>query len=244
MSDSHLRLVRPITPAPEDFQPWLALQHETTERVHSSWFPAVSADLVVRARQSSLGRRWLANRLAMVSPLLFGIPYETQALPARSLRDAEWLRTCLREVSECALDVGSLTLAVTVRTMVTRSEVVRLRAVLGTERYERLLSAATAISAGSQSAAFGAVTRSEADWRGNDLLEHLLQRGAREMAAYASMLHPALGESVRLSFECNWWDVESTPLLAPKAIESCLRLRNQQQKNTARADIEEAVHES
>jgi hypothetical protein len=238
MSDSHLTLARTITPVLEDLQLWLALQRETTERVHSSWFPNVSADLVVRARRSPLGRRWLANRLALVSPLLFGIPYETEALPARNLSNAQWLRACLHEASECALDLGSLTLAVTVRTMVTRSEVVRLRAVLGAERYERLLSVSTATSPGRPLVALGIGARAEADCRGDDLLERLLQRGARELATYAFTLHPALGESVRLSFECNWWDVESAPLLAPAVIESCLRQRDEQQKDAARVGTE------
>lgn len=235
MSDS-LTLVRTITPAREDLQSWLALQRETTERVHRSWFPSLPADLVVHARKSSLGRRWLANRLAQVSPLLFGIlPYETEALPARNLRNAAWLRTCLRDVLECALDLGSLTLAVTVRTMVTRSEVVRLRAVLGVERYERLLSTPTPDFPTEPAAA---VAGAKADCHGDDLLERLLQRGARELAAYATMLHPALGESVRLSFECNWWDVEVAPLLTPAAIESCLRLRSEHPKGAARSGIE------
>ncbi len=236
MSDTPTR-ARVITPAPEDLRTWLALQRETTERVHPSWFPDFPAELVVHARKSSLGRRWLANRLAQASPLLFGIlPYETEAWPARNLRNAEWLRVCLREVLECALDLGSLTLAVTVRTMVTRSEVVRLRAVLGVERYERLLS-----MPGSRSGspgALGAGADTGIDCQRDDLLERLLQRGARELAAYAATLHPALGESVRLSFELTWWDIEGTPLLTTEVIEACLRLRNEHRKDAASSGTE------
>jgi hypothetical protein len=238
MSDGLAR-ARTATPAPEDLQPWRALQRETTERVHSSWFPGLPSDLVIHARKSTLGRRWLANRLAPVSPLLFGIlPYETEALPGRNLRNAEWLRTCLRDVSECALDVGSLTLAVTVRTMVTRSEVMRLRAVLGVERYERLLSVPTSTPPFEPSGPQGVGARAEADCRGDDLPERLLQRGAHELAAYAATLHPALGESVRLSFECNWWDIEGTPLLTPAVIEACLRQRHSHHKDAARSRTE------
>jgi hypothetical protein len=238
MSD-RLRPAGIITPAREDLQSWLALQRDTTERVHSSWFPSLSADLVVQARKTPLGRRWLADRLVHVSPLLFGIlPYETEALPARNLRNSEWLRTCLRQVLECALDLGSLTLAVTVRTMVARSEVMRLRAVLGAARYERLLSMPTATSPGGPPGVPDVEAREIADCHGDDLLERLLRRGARELAAYATGLHPALGESVRLSFECSWWDVEGAALLTPAVIESCLRLRTESQKNVARAGSE------
>jgi hypothetical protein len=225
-------------PAHEDLQAWLALQRETTERVHPSWFPGLPAELIVHARKSPPGRRWLANRLARVSPLLFGIPHETEAVPARNLRNAEWLRICLHDVLECALDLGSLTLAVTVRTMVTRSEVMRLRAVLGVERYERLLFAPPSTSSASAPAAFRAGAHGTAECRGDDLAERLLRCGAHELAAYAATLHPALCESVRLSLECNWWDVEGMASLTPAAVESCLRLRRERQKDAAYSDTD------
>ena len=223
-------------PAHEDLQAWLALQRETTGRVHPSWFPDLPADLIVHARKSPLGRRWLANRLARVSPLLFGIPHETESIPARNLRNTEWLRTCLHDVVECALDLGSLTLAVTVRTMVTRSEVIRLRAVLGAERYERLLFAAPSTASVGTPARFRAGAHGTTDYRGDDLAERLLRSGAHELAAYAATLHPALCESVRLSLECNWWDIEDTASLTPAAVESCLRLRSEHLKDAALAD--------
>jgi len=218
----------------ENLQAWLALQQETTERVHPSWFPGIDTDLIVHARRLSTGRRWLANRLAQVSPLLFGMPQETETMPARKLREAQWLRTCLHDALECALDLGSLTLASTLRTLVTRSEVMRLRTVVGAERYERLLSAPPAALSLSEPPGLGIRVWWGADLRENDLLERLLRRGARELAAYAASLHPALGESVRLSFECNWWDDEGPAFLDPGTTESCLRLRREVHPGVAR----------
>src|SRR5581483_5065893 len=157
----------------ENLQAWLALQQETTERVHPSWFPGIDTDLIVHARRLSTGRRWLANRLAQVSPLLFGMPQETETMPARKLREAQWLRTCLHDALECALDLGSLTLASTLRTLVTRSEVMRLRTVVGAERYERLLSAPPAALSLSEPPGLGIRVWWGADLRENDLLERL-----------------------------------------------------------------------
>jgi hypothetical protein len=219
-------------PGREDVQAWLALQRETTERVHPSWFPGVAADLIVHARRSPVGRRWLANRLAHVSPLLFGIPHAAQMMSEGNLRGAESLRICLHDALDCALDLGSVAFSATLRAMVTRSEIMRLRMALGAERYQRLLSVPVPTFSPRLSAPFNA------DSRADDLREGLLRHGARELAAYAASLHPFLDASVRLTFEVNWWDVEAAVLLDPGTVEACLRMRSEHKQEGALASAD------
>jgi hypothetical protein len=57
------------------------------------------------------------------------------------------------------------------------------------------------------------------------LVGQVLHHGAHELAAYAVGLHPALAESVRLSFERCWWDSPYPTALNPDAAAACLELR-------------------
>ena len=59
------------------------------------------------------------------------------------------------------------------------------------------------------------------------MVERLVRRGAVEFAGFADTLHPAWGESVRLTYECAWLLDACAPTLAPAAAEACLRLRVQ-----------------
>lgn len=197
----------------QDIRAWFDLQRETVERVHPSWLPAVEAELVVAARQSVPGRRWLANRLGTVSPLLFALPRGVGAGCVQDLQPLGWLRAALREILECALDLGSLALAPRLRTVVTRSAVTRIRTTLGQERYERALAAPPVPGP----------TPPVDDVE--SLLDEVIHSGARELAEHAHHFHPALAESVRLSFECNWWDTPSTATLPREIAASCLQRR-------------------
>ena len=201
--------------AHEDLVALFDLQGQTTERIHPSWLPEMAPELVSAARGSPAARRWVANRLSRVSPMLFNLSTASSPTPI-PLHQARWLITLLQSPLECALDLGSLALAATVRTVITRAGVSRLRTVLGPTRYARVLSGPTPLTAGSSSG--GAQ---------EDISERLVRCGAHELAAYAAFLHPALGESVRLSFECSWWDAVPAPLLAPAVAETCLQLRAQ-----------------
>jgi hypothetical protein len=198
---------------PKDAQLWFDIQVETLRRVHSSWLPGIAPELLVQARRLALGRRWLANRLATVSPVLFGLPSELGPEAITELRSASWLTPIVADAIESALDLGSLAMAATVRTLVNRSDVIKLRGVLGPKRYARALAAPVDNSQG-----LIAITGGN-----HDILDQLIRCGATELALYADSLHPAWGESVRLTFERAWWLDPPTPSLTPAAAEACLR---------------------
>jgi hypothetical protein len=60
------------------------------------------------------------------------------------------------------------------------------------------------------------------------MVERLVRCGAAEFAGFADVLHPAWGESVRLTYERAWWFDACAPSLTPAAAQACLRLRLQQ----------------
>jgi hypothetical protein len=206
----------------EDLQTWLDLQRETLARVHTSWLPGIPVELLTVARKSALGRRWLTKRLAAVSPLLFGRPGPPDSVSASGLVSAAWLMPVLRDSLECALDLGSLALASTVRTIIKRSAVVKLRAALGPDRYIRALTSAPVPS---QTTKQQVPPATLTDTDENEIVERLTRCGAVELAAYAEYLHPAWGESVRLTFERGWWRNLLVPQLIPEVAEAALRLR-------------------
>jgi hypothetical protein len=201
--------------AREDLVALFELQAQTMDRTHPSWLPEIAPELRSAARGSPQGRRWLASRLNEVSPILFSLPDASSPTPF-ALHQARWLTTLLQNPLECALDLGSLALAANVRTVITRAGVSKVRTVLGPTRYARVL--AGSVEATNAPAAAGAVSLPA------ELSDRLIRCGAHELAVYAAFLHPALGESVRLSFECNWWDSPSAPMLAPAVAAACLKL--------------------
>jgi hypothetical protein len=201
-------------PLPEDPTAWFDVQRQTLGRIHPSWLPGIPAELVEYARGLSLGRRWLANSLGEASPTLFGLPVDLGPESVADLRAATWLGPLLNEPMECALDLGSLAMSSVVRTLVHRSAVMRLRTALGAERYARVLA--------SPATAAEPVSVGEDD---GDVVDRLVRRGAGELAAFAATLHPAWGESVRLTFDKSWWLGMPPPSLAPAAAEACLRAR-------------------
>jgi hypothetical protein len=158
---------------PEDATLWFEVQVETLKRVHSSWVPGVPIELLAQARKLALGRRWLARRLTVVSPVLFGLPAELDTESVERLRAAAWLAPLAAEPLQTALDLGALALAPLVRTPANQPEFIR--------------------------------------------------RGATEFAAFADFMHPAWGESVRLTYERDWWFEASHSSLTPAVAEACLR---------------------
>jgi hypothetical protein len=201
---------------PEDATLWFEIQVETLKRVHSSWVAGVPIELLAQARKLALGRRWLAQRLSAASPVLFGLPAERDSESVARLRAAAWLVPLVADPLECALDLGSLAMAATVRTLVNRPEVVKIRAALGPERYARVLASPSAASQPPEQPAGDL-----------DMVERLIRCGAAEFATFADSLHPAWGESVRLTYERAWWCNACTPSLTPAVAESCLRMRIQ-----------------
>jgi hypothetical protein len=158
---------------PEDATLWFEVQVETLKRVHSSWVPGVPIELLAQARKLALGRRWLARRLTVVSPVLFGLPAELDCESVGRLRLAAWLAPLAAEPLQSALHLGALALAPLIRTPANQPKFIR--------------------------------------------------RGAAEFAAFADFLHPAWGESVRLTYERDWWFEAPHSSLTPAVAEACLR---------------------
>jgi hypothetical protein len=209
------------TPPFRELQPWFDLQSATLRRVHASWLAGVPPELIASARSRPLGRRWLAQRLHKIRPLLFGLSERGDGSGvAADVALAAWLLPLLEDSMGCALEVGSLALAGTLRTLVARSAVMRLRQALGPTLYERMLAAAA--DSAPLSLYDARLTAAEA---GGDVVECVTLQGAWELAAYADRFHPACGESVRLSFERAWWQDARRPRLSPEIIEAALRAR-------------------
>jgi hypothetical protein len=196
----------------QDIRAWFDLQRETIERVHPSWLPSIDPDLVIAARQSTVGRRWLANQLTTINPLLFALPRGVGPGCVQDLQPLGWFTTALRQATDCALDLGALALAPRLRTVITRPAVTQIRTTLGQDRYERALAAP-----------IPGPTLPPDDV--TSLLEEILPRGAHELAEHAAQLHPALAESVKLTFDSHWWDSPATPTLPPEIAADCLQRR-------------------
>ena len=201
---------------PEDATLWFEVQVETLKRVHSSWLPGVPIELLTQARKLALGRRWLAKRLATVSPVLFGVPSELDSEDIERLRRAAWLAPLAADPLECALDLGSLAMGATIRMLVNRPEIVKIRGALGPERFARVL--ALPVAPGQPAPPVGDL----------DMMDRIIRCGATEFAACAEDQHPAWGESVRLTYERTWWLHPSAPSLTPAVAERYLRARIQQ----------------
>jgi hypothetical protein len=210
---------QPLTPQQTEF--WFDLQRETIERVHPSWLPASDPELVVAARGTKSGRRWLANRLSSAAALLFSLPSGVGPASARELYRVEWFRPALHDPVESALDLGSFVLAARLRTVVSRPAVARLRTMLGVQRYERALTASPPRSTVAGMPWTSLQTGEEIEV----LVGQVLHHGAHELAAYAGCLHPVLAESVRLSFEWGWWGSPYPTSLHPDTVSACLAVR-------------------
>ncbi|HEY6921930.1 MAG TPA: hypothetical protein VI653_00565 [Steroidobacteraceae bacterium] len=201
--------------ASDDLKPWFDLQSATLHRVHPSWFRNIEPQLILAARRDARGRRWLANHLASSSPALFSLT-EWRSEAASRLGASAWLAQPLEEAMECALELGAVALAGAIRTVVARDGVMKLRLALGAARYDRVLQSNVVAAPSSERP----VWTSEAV---ESITDHIARRGAMELAGYADNIHPAWGESVRLSFERWWWMSPSEATLPATVVEVSLR---------------------
>ena len=200
--------------ASDDLRPWFDLQSATLDRLHPSWFRHIEPKLIQAARRNRLGRRWLANHLAVISPALFSLTvWRSEA--AERLRAVAWLAQPLEDPMECALELGGVALAGALRTVVMRDDVMKLKLALGVSRYDRVLQFQAAPAAAEQMA-----------WtRGTvaEIADYVSRRGAAELASYADRAHPACSESVRLSFDRHWGSVITQGTLTSASVETSLR---------------------
>jgi hypothetical protein len=171
--------------------------------------------LVSEARAQSLGRRWLANQLAPQSPLLFGL---RGADALEHLQDAGRSAPSLGDAVESARELGAMAYAYVIRTTVRRAHVKSVRAVLGIECYERVLTASLPELQPPEAQLFwGDAVGDEA------IEERILRQGSAELLRYADSVHRAWGESVRLAFDRKTWMNMPTAVLPAAVADPCLR---------------------
>jgi hypothetical protein len=172
---------------------WNALRGVALDGTDAGWFPSLAPIVVDRARRSKLGRRLLARRLATSgAPILFGTLPRTTPQP---IAVSAWTTWPAERIRDIALDLGALALAPALRSVVGRDDVLRIRGVLGEERYALALASAALAPPG--------------DERPHTLLARSLgsdeafdaavrQRGFGELIAFAHAVHPACAERVLL----------------------------------------------
>ena len=183
--------------------------------MHASWFSRIPPALVSEARAQPLGRRWLANHLSAQSPLLFGLR-GSDAIT--HLQEAGRSAPSLGDAMESARELGAMAYAPVVRTTVRRAHVKSVRAVLGIECYERVLTASLPETPPPDELLFcgGAV--------GDEAVEdRVFRQGAAELLHYADSVHRAWGESVRLALDRKVWLNMPTAVLPVAVADACLR---------------------
>lgn len=172
---------------------WAAVQRVALDGAHPAWFRLPDDALLSRARASSAGRRLLARSLAGgAAPQLFG------TLPASlpvALAGQGWLLWPSAVLEELAFDLGALACAPAIRERIERSDVLRLRRVLGMRRYADALKPAAGRNENTQ-AIRAALERALAD--DEVLASALRRRGWIEWSGFAEARHPVLVERLRL----------------------------------------------
>jgi hypothetical protein len=169
---------------------WAALRTATLDEADAGWF-GVAPPLVDRARASRLGRRMLARRLASHgAPVLFGtLPRSTPQSIAVSMW-ALWPSQRLRAI---AWDLGAIALGPALRAVVRREAVLRVRSVLGEERYALALASAPNVATAADRE-HRVLSKSLAS---DETLGAAVRRlGFGEFLAFARALHPACAERV------------------------------------------------
>lgn len=162
---------------------WDTVQRSALDGAHPAWFHDTPPELLDAARGDPAGRRLLALGLVDAAPQIFA------AFPAvvpAALATSDWMHTAPTSLDERALDLGALAFAPLLRLRIARSDVVRLRNVLGAERYARVLAETDAdgAPAAANTLLDAAFTSDEA------LLRLFLDRGRVEWAAHARDVHP------------------------------------------------------
>lgn len=172
---------------------WAAVQRVALDGAHPAWFGLPDDALLSRARASGAGRRLLARSLAEgAAPELFG------TLPASlpvALSGQGWLSWPTAVLEELAFDLGALAFAPAIRERIERSDVLRLRRVLGMRRYADALKPAAGRNQDTQ-AIRTALDVALAD--DEVLASALRRRGWNEWTQFAQARHPVLVERLRL----------------------------------------------
>ena len=190
----------------------IGLQRAALADLQPGWLSDLDAALVEKAKLSVVGRSFLSRRLAAAGTLLF-TELTLDADEAQALQQDAWLLTPLAGADELLLDIGAQALAASLRAIVVREDVLRVRRVLGESRYRELLARQTQ----PQPAMSLALDSDEA------LADSLRQRGVHEIGRYAAQHLPrALAERVQLAFDRSAAGDASPASLPPDAVRARL----------------------
>lgn len=167
-----------------------------------SWLPNLAPELVCQARQQSLGRRFLADRLADGQALfrslsVFSNDLQPPQLPA-------WL---FRPLPNCvSLTLGAHAHGALIKTAVARSQVARLRELLGAPLYSQVLNAP---SPGEGATGIELLVNAE----DTGLAERFYRQGAVELYHLALGIHPLAAERIQWVFHQSWQLASGHPRL-------------------------------
>lgn len=207
---------------------WAQLQKIALDDAHPAWFGEWDHTLINEARQHASGRRLLARALAAnAAPVLFG------SLPAvipHAVSGSAWMMLPGERLSALALDLGALSFAETIRLCIDRESVMRLRRVLGAQRYAQVLARARLDSPHSSEmqSQLERVLGDDAS-----LATAIHQRGLAEWMAFAASVHPAAVERLRLCAAPGEATATGQPWLTMQSITRHLAFATEMQREAA-----------
>ncbi len=185
-----------------------ANRHHTTlaqvalHELDPSWLPMFAPELVHRARRQPLGRRWLADRLAGSVSLQRDLRVHSNELQPPQLPD--WLFRPLPD--QACLALGAHAHGALIKTAVARSQVARLRELLGASLYIQVLNAPPP---GEGTSGIELLLKAEDP----ALEERFRHQGAVELYHLALSIHPLAAERLQLAFPKSWQLASGHPRL-------------------------------
>ena len=209
---------------------WGLVQRSALDGAHAAWLDDMPRSLIDAARDDPAGRRLLARRLVDAAPAIFaGFP---AVLPA-AIAASGWMRWPPAMLDDRSMDLGGLAYAPLLRLRIDRSEVVRIRDVLGAERYARVLAATDTgdVPVAARAALDVALASDEA------LHRLILVQGRKEWTAHARDVHPVALEWLRLCHSPGVIDVSASGWLGVAATSHVLALTSGEE-----SDVRESRH--
>lgn len=170
--------------------------------VHASWFPAMDEALLMQAKASHYGRRWLASQLANIE--LFSVPPAALSISPALLQADAWWATSISENCAWFIELGAYKHISSIRHAIIREHVMQWRRVLGTTLYQRLLR--EDVRDQSEKMEIHDEDGFLFEWIDDDALAQRLKESAySELLGFASRQHPLLAQRMALAFPEAWW---------------------------------------
>lgn len=167
-----------------------------------SWLLELAPELVDKARQQLLGRRWLADRLARTQALFGDLRVYSNDLQPPQL--PEWLFRTIPD--HACLALGAHAHGALIKTAVARSQVARLRELLGASLYLQVLNTP---ALGEAASGIELLLNAEDPGLG----ERFRHQGAVELYHLALSIHPLAAERLQLVFLKAWQLASGHPRL-------------------------------